>query len=69
MTDRAKGFVVVLNRDYRDDDVEHLRQAILMLKGVVDVRLSISTPDDYINRKRIALEFRERLLDALREDD
>jgi hypothetical protein len=31
MTTRLKGFVVVLDRDYREDDVEEIRRALLMV--------------------------------------
>jgi hypothetical protein len=46
MTDRIKGFTVALDRDYRDDDVEVIANAIRMIKGVVAVEPSIVGTDD-----------------------
>lgn len=38
MTDRINQLTVILERDMRDDDVEGLMQAILLLRGVLNVR-------------------------------
>lgn len=65
MTDRIKGFTVVLDRDYRDDDADVIKSAIEMVKGVLSVGPSVVTPDDWINRSRIRLELREKLLEAV----
>lgn len=37
MTDRYDFLVVILDRNYRSDDAKGLIQAILQLRGVVDV--------------------------------
>lgn len=38
MTDRIRTLTVILDRDMRDDDVEHVKNAISMVKLVVDVQ-------------------------------
>jgi hypothetical protein len=38
MTDRLKGFVVVLEEDLPEDDAEPVLSAIRMVKGVVSVK-------------------------------
>lgn len=68
MTDRIKGLVVTFDKDYRDDDIEPLVSAIRMLRGVVDVSLSVADVDDHINRMRITTELRGKLFDALSEE-
>jgi hypothetical protein len=64
MTDRIKGFVVALDKDLRDDDVQETLNALRMIKGVVSVNPVIAKPgDDQIIRMRLENEFREKLLD------
>lgn len=41
MTDRWNALLVILDHDIRDDDAEPLRQAILRMRGVADVRPNI----------------------------
>jgi len=66
MTDRIKGFYVTLDKDYRDDDVETIKNAILMIKGVISVKESIVDSDDHINRERIRQELIQKLWDVLK---
>ena len=61
MTDRLKGLVVTLDRDYRDDDAEAIINAIRQIKGVLMVDLSMTTLDDDINRNRVRHELGEKL--------
>lgn len=60
MTDRIKGFTVTLEKDFRDDDVEVIKQAIQMIKGVAHVEPSIVTNEDHFNRERIKSELRDK---------
>jgi len=53
MTDRVKALTVVLDADYRDDDIEALVDAIKMMRCVADVRPEISTYEDYMHRARV----------------
>ena len=65
MTDRVKGFTVTLEHDIRIDDVEVIKQAIEMIRGVANVDCSISNTDDIMNRARIKNELQEKLWKAL----
>lgn len=68
MTDRVKGFTVVLDKDYRIDDVETIINAIQMIKGVAHVEPSISNVDDTINQHRIKSEMREKFYKFYKEE-
>ena len=37
MTDRHKGYIVIIDRDIREDDAESILQAIQMIKHVIKV--------------------------------
>lgn len=65
MTDRIKGFVVTLDKDYRVDDVEEIRRALLMVKGVLSVESSVADISDHMNRERVRLELHEKLFAVL----
>jgi len=67
MTDRIKGFTVILEHDIRVDDVQGLMEAMCMLKGVSEVIPSTATPDDHMNRARVRGEFRNKLIDFLND--
>lgn len=66
MTDRVKALTVVLDTDYREDDVQALARAIGQMKGVVAVSLVKADGTDYANRARIRAELTEKLFDLLR---
>jgi len=63
MTDRIKGFTIVLDSDIKDDDLEYIENAIRMIKGVAGIQRSIVNAEDYMNRERIKLEFRQKCWD------
>lgn len=67
MTDRVKALTVVLDADYREDDVQALAQAIGQMKGVVAVSLLKTDATDYANRMRIRTELTGKLYDVLKE--
>ena len=67
MTDRVKALTVVLDMDYREDDIQALAQAIGQMKGVTAVALQKLEPNDYENRARIRAELTEKLYDVLKE--
>lgn len=67
MTDRLKGITVVFKDDMREDDAEHIINAVLMIKGVLKVTTLKLDADDYINRERIKSEMRKKLFDVLDE--
>ena len=68
MTDRLNGFVVTLNRPIRDDDAEAIRQAILIIKGVLSVDPLVSEPNDWAVATRTQNAIETRIRDALKHD-
>ena len=67
MTDRANALTVVLDKDYRDDDIESLVNAIKQFKGVIDVSLNISNSTDHIAQMRAKVELKGKIYDVLKE--
>lgn len=65
MTDRFNYLIVGLEKEIREDDAEHLINAIKMLKGVLDVKGNISKPNDWIAQQTAAHEIRKKLWDVL----
>ena len=61
MTDRIKGFVVVLDKDIREDDAEPIADAIRQLRHVSVVESSTWNNDDLMNRSRIRTELEQKL--------
>lgn len=68
MTNRLKGFYVVLESDVREDDAEPILNALRMVKGVLSVDPVETAPVDHFERTRIEMEFREKLWKALEPD-
>jgi hypothetical protein len=71
MTDRFKGLIVALDKDYRDDDAESIIEAIKMVKGVLEVKPVVAKIDDCVIKIRVAEEIEKKLYKALHsyEDD
>lgn len=61
MTDRIKGLTITLDKDYRDDDIQKLIDAIHLLHGVASVTPSVVTLEDHMARERVRNEFREKI--------
>lgn len=69
MTDRTRVLTVALDKEYRDDDVEFIKNAIRMIKGVIAVEHEVSGPSDWANRESVRMELEKKLYKALREDN
>lgn len=67
MTDRVKGFTVTLSDDIRIDDVQRIKEAIQMIKGIIDVDESITETADHMNRMRIKSELQQHFFDFMNE--
>lgn len=67
MSDRIKGLVITLDHDYRDDDVETIVNAIMMIKGVLNVEKRVTSIDDHMNRERVVNALRRRVCDLFDE--
>ena len=65
MTDRIAGFVVSLEHDTREDDVQAILSAIRHIKGVVSVEPVIAEPDMMIAAARVRADLVKRLWKAL----
>ena len=65
MTDRIHALTVVLDQDYRDDDVQAIINAIEMIKGVIKVDSTVTTHNDFLARTKIKYEIRNKILDLL----
>ncbi len=62
MTDRIQAFTVALEKDLRDDQVDDIRKAILMIRGIGGCTAHVSDIDSYVARSRTISEFRDKLI-------
>ena len=67
MTDRVAGFVITLESDLREDDVERIVQAIGMIRCVIDVTPVTSNAGLHMAEARARDHIRRRLLKAITE--
>jgi len=65
MTDRIRHLTVTLDRDYRDDDVHHIVNAIVQLRGVSGVEINVVSVNDLLARAAVAGEIRLKLHEAI----
>lgn len=65
MTDRVNHLTVILDRDYRDDDVQDLVKHIGMLRGVLKVKANVADPAEYMAMERAKSAIRDQILDHL----
>jgi hypothetical protein len=62
MTDRLQGFLVVLDKDIREDDAEVTKSAIEQIKHVARVDPMPVNPADHLTRAKVALTIHNQLL-------
>lgn len=62
MTDRIHSLTIVLDKDYRDDDVEPIVNAIQMIRGVLSVSLCVSDFNTHMAVERARRELGEKLI-------
>lgn len=65
MSDKIKGFYVVLDKDIRDEDFERIENVVLMIKNVLSVKRSVSDSNDWMNRERIKQEIINKIYNTL----
>jgi hypothetical protein len=65
MSDRIHSLLVVLDKDYRDDDVECIVDAIKMIKGVADVHMNVSDAMMTTAITRVRQELGQKLLKVI----
>lgn len=68
MTDRYHTLTVVLERDTRDDDAEHLISAIKMMRGVRSVTGEVANMETHMAEERARHELGQKILDVLYPD-
>lgn len=68
MTDRVKGFTVILDQDFRIDDVEVIQNAIAMIKGVNSVNPIIANSEDFVIEKRTKSEITKKLFEFIQKE-
>jgi len=65
VTDRVHSLTVVLDRDFRDDDVEVIVSAIHLIRGVLRVDTHVSEIGDHMAESRAIEHWRRKLVDLL----
>lgn len=63
MSDRINGFIVILDKDYKDEDIKSTISAIERIKGVIAVKPNIVTPDEHIAGERTKIEIVNMIYD------
>lgn len=66
MTDRIRHLTVVLDRDYRDDDLQEIISAIKHIRPVASVKAHVVEGGDYIHREVARSEMELKLYEAIR---
>ena len=69
MTDRLKGCWVAFDKDYREDDVEAILDAIRMIKGVgaVSTNDTRTTMEDWMARQHVKREIADKIWELWKE--
>ena len=65
MTDRIRHLTVVLDADYRDDDVKAIVEAIQMIRGVAQVEEHVVEAQDHLARIAVRSEIAADLHKAI----
>lgn len=65
MTDRIRHVTVTLDRDYRDDDVEVILNAIRQIRGVGSVVPKVVELADILARETVRSDIEGKLHDAI----
>ena len=66
MTDRYNAFIVVLDRDIREDDAESTIQAIKHIKGVLKVEPHVAGMEDTIAEAKVRSQLINKIWEVLK---
>lgn len=66
MTDRVNRLTVVLEEDFRDDDIDQILGAIRLMRGVLAVEPHVADTADFLAQERARRDLREKILDLVR---
>jgi hypothetical protein len=67
MTDRHSGYIVILEKDIREDDAESTLNALRMVKGVSSVEPIISGISIHIAEQRARTDLLGKIYEFLRD--
>ncbi|MHD0644975.1 hypothetical protein ACYPKM_05070 [Pseudomonas aeruginosa] len=67
MTDRIHSFTVVLDHDIREDDAQAIANAILQLRGVIEVKGNVTDPGQLVAESRARQLIGEKLIKLVDE--
>lgn len=67
MTDRVYGFHVLLDGEYRIDDIQPIIDAVMMMKHVKHVDIHISTSDTWMARTNAMIDMKYKLLQIAKD--
>lgn len=66
MTSRINSFTVILDKDMREDDAENIKNAILMLRGVLCVENNeVDNLTTMVERNRLKAELFQKFADII----
>jgi hypothetical protein len=65
MSDRIYAYTVILDGEYKDEDVEQVQHAIEMIKGVRSVTPQVSNPEIYFAKQKIRDEIGEKIINII----
>jgi hypothetical protein len=68
MSDRANSITVVLEDDYKVEDLENLMNAMRQFGGVIAVDANVSNALDFVAMQRAKIDMEQKVLKAIRED-
>lgn len=66
MTDRTNYLTVVLDRDYRGDDIQCVIDAIELLKPVIKVSSNVKKAGEYAVKQQVKYELRNKMFEVLK---
>lgn len=68
MTDRISAFIVTLDQDIREDDVEFILNAVRAIKHVQSVKPLVKSWENHVAQERVRQEIGEKLLKVIWPD-
>lgn len=71
MTDRIHSLTVILDKDYRDDDVKVISNAIRMIRGVIEVKEHVADLNSKMAEAMAESRMRTKIFELLypKEDE
>lgn len=66
MTNRVNAFIVILERDIREDDAESTLNAIKQIRGVLKVKPHLADGEEAIAEARVRADLIGRIFDLLK---